>query len=50
MNTEKAVETQNYKEKATVFAEFFNTAFTWEPDGEVPSIQEKDVGMFPVYL
>lgn len=45
INNEKIVETKNDKEKATVLAEFFNTVFTREPEGEVLNIQVKDVSM-----
>lgn len=34
MNSEKTVETKNDKEEATVLAEFFNTVFTRELEGE----------------
>lgn len=45
MNREKTVEIQNEKEKATMLAEFFKTVFTREPEGEVQSIQAKEVSM-----
>ena len=45
MKKEKTVLTQNDEEKATVLAEFFNTVFTREPEGEIPNIQVKDVPM-----
>lgn len=37
----KSVKTNDDNEKANILAEFFSSVFTIEPDGEIPSLQER---------